>query len=313
MSLSAIAGPNIVYGQDPPVASGAPPADYNPDSGPNLAYCGDGLIDPRFGYTIGGTGNGSAQAFGYGPGINYQVIDQVPSTAATANIAALANVTSGTAMTLVSSSGSGIVVTTSAQFIKPTGKTVPSGVLAIENAVGVVSFGQSGAIQLWDPTTMIARAVSITGVLSGSGGVFTVRGYDVYGNIMAEEITAGAGAGTTNGKKAFKYIASVTPGFTDAHNYSVGVADVYGLPLRADTYGLVQATFNNAPVTSPTFVKADTTSPATATTGDVRGTIVQTADGTKRLQVNQGVSVANLATLAPGVFTGLYGVTQFTE
>lgn len=315
MTIVADAGPQIVYGQNPPAVPGGPPADYNSDAGPNLSYQGNGLIDPRFGYANGGIGSGAGSmlAAGFGPGVNYVVIDQVPSTAAAANVAALANVTSGTKMTLVSSSGSGIVVTTAAQFIKPTGKTVPSGVLAVENAVAFVNFGQSQAIQLYDPTTLIARAVSITGVSGGAGGAMTVRGYDIYGNPMSETITVGAGVNTVNGKKAFKYIASVTPGFTDAHNYSVGIADVYGLPLRADAFGYVNASFNNQLLTNPTFTAADTTSPATATTGDVRGTIVVTADGTKRLQVMQGISVANLNTLAPGVFTGLYGVANFTN
>lgn len=311
MALDARTGPSISYGQNPPPVAGAPPADYNPDGGPNLAYGGVGAIDPRFGYAIGSVGGGSVAAFGFGPGVNYEVLNQVPTAAGAATIAAAANVVSGTPMTLVSSTGGGILVMTAALFIKPTGLTVPA-CLAIENLPAQVSFGQSGAIQLWDPTTMMARAVSITGVSGGTGGAFTVRGYDVYGQPMSETITATSGATTTNGKKAFKFVASVTPEFSDAHNYSVGQADIYGLPLKASTYGLVNSTFNNAPVTSPTFVAADTTA-VSATTGDVRGTIVVTSDGTKRLQIMQGTSVGNLATLGAGVYTGMFGLTQFTN
>jgi len=310
MALSAGAGPLIEYGQNPPVVPGGVTADFNQDYGPSLLSQGAGLLDPRFGYQIGGTGNGSAQAFGFGPGVNYVTIDQVPSTAATANIAALQDATSGTPMTLVDSSGGGITVMTASLFLKPTGKTVPA-CLAIDGLPDFVAFGQSGAVQLFDPTTMIARAVSITGVADGTGGVFTVRGYDVYGNPQTEQITAAAGAATTNGKKAFKFIASITPGFTDAHTYSVGTADIYGLPLRADAYGYVNATFNNVPVTNTTFVAGVETAP-TATSGDTRGTITETADGTKRLQVFQGISVAQLASLTPTDYSGLFGVAPYS-
>lgn len=164
---------------------------------------------------------------------------------------------------------------------------------------------------MFDPTTMIARAVSISGVSGGAGGDFTVRGYSVYGIPMAETITVAAGANTVNGKKAFKFVTSVTPLFTDAHNYSVGVADVYGLPLRADAFGYVQATFNNQLTTNPTFVAA-VTSASTGTSGDTRGTIVVTADNTKRLQVMQGVSVAQLAALTPGSTVGLFGAVPYS-
>lgn len=313
MTITAEAGPAIQYGQNPALQAGVPPADYNADYAPSLFSMGLGIIDPRYGYDIGGA-NGvqaTALAFGFGPGVNYVTLDQVPSLAAVANISVGAHPASGTAVTLVSATGAGITVMTAALSIKPTGLTVPA-CLAIDALPAFVAFGQSDAIQLFDPTTMLARAVSVTGVSGGSGGVFTVRGYDVYGVPMAEEITAAAGAATTNGKKAFKFVASVTPGFSDTHNYSVGTADVYGLPLRADSYGYVNATFNNSPVTSPTFLAGVETT-GTATSGDVRGTIVATSDGTKRLQVMQGISVANLATLTPGVFTGLFGAAQFTE
>lgn len=316
MTISASQGPQVNWGQNPPVQAGSAPPDYNSDRGPSLSDMGLGLLDPRFGYANGGAGGGSALAFGFGPGVNYVVLDQVPSTATTANIAALANVTSGTAMTLVSSTGAGVTVMTAALFIKPTGKTVPA-CLALDGLPGFVSFGQTmpvgtGSIQVFDPTTMLARAVSITGVSGGAGGNFTVRGYDVYGNPQSETIAAAAGAATTNGKKAFKFVASVTPAFTDAHNYSVGTTDIYGLPLRADSYGYVITTFNNILLTNPTFVAA-VTAAQTATNGDVRGTFTVASDNTKRLQVMQGVSMAQLAALTPGSTAGLFGLAPFTS
>lgn len=311
MTMANQPGPLVIWGQNPPIQPGGAPPDYNADYGPSLVAMGFGLIDPRFGNPPGGAGNGSAQAFGFGAGVNYVGVDQVPSLATTANISALANAVSGTPVALVSATGAGITVMTVPFVNQASGYTVPA-VLAIDGIPAFVKFGQSLALQFFDPTKMLARAVSITGVAGGTGGNFTVRGYDVYGQPMSETIAATAGATTVNGKKAFKFVASGTPAFSDAHNYSVGTADVYGLPFLASSYGYVNATFNNAPVTAPGFVAGDATA-VTATTGDVRGTITSTSDGTKRLQIMQGVSLTNLATLAPGVFTGLFGVTNFTN
>jgi hypothetical protein len=169
-------------------------------------------------------------------------------------------------------------------------------------------FGQSNTINLWNPQALVARAVSVTGVTSGTGGDFLVSGYDIYGVPMSEKITAGAGVSTVNGKKAFKYIASVVPQFTDAHNYSVGTTDIYGLPLRSDFFGDVSINYAAAAITANTgYVAAVTTSPASTTTGDVRGTYaLQTAaNASNRLVVRQFVLPANMGSTA-----GLFGVTQ---
>lgn len=124
-----------------------------------------------------------------------------------------------------------------------------------------------------DPRQALARAVSITGVTGGTGGNFVVMGYDIYGQLMAEQIAAAAGAATTNGKKAFKYILSVTPQFTDAHNYSVGTTDIYGIHVRNDRWEYDNIFWNGAFATVSTgWTAADLTNPATRTTGDVRGT-----------------------------------------
>lgn len=169
-------------------------------------------------------------------------------------------------------------------------------------------FGQSASVSLWNPQALVARAVSVTGSASATGGNILISGYDIYGVPMSEVIAAPASATTVNGKKAFKYIASVVPQFTDAHNYSVGTTDIYGFPLRSDFFGDVSINYNSAGITANTgYTAAVTTSPATTTTGDVRGTyaVQSAADGTKRLMIRQFVLVANM-----GSTTGLFGVTQ---
>jgi hypothetical protein len=169
-------------------------------------------------------------------------------------------------------------------------------------------FGQSGSVYLWNPQALVARAVNVTGSASATGGNITISGYDIYGVPMSEVIAAPASATTVNGKKAFKYISSVVPAFTDAHNYSVGTTDIYGFPLRSDFFSDVAINYNAAAITASTgYVAAVTTSPATTTTGDVRGTyaLQSAADAAKRLAVRQFVLPANMA--SP---TGLFGVTQ---
>jgi hypothetical protein len=168
--------------------------------------------------------------------------------------------------------------------------------------------GQPSGVYLWNPQALVARAVSVTGSASATGGNITISGYDIYGVPMSEVIAAPASATTVNGKKAFKYISSVVPAFTDAHNYSVGTTDIYGFPIRSDFFSDVAINYNAAAITASTgYVAAVTTSPATTTTGDVRGTyaLQSAADAAKRLAVRQFVLPANMA--SP---TGLFGVTQ---
>ena len=169
-------------------------------------------------------------------------------------------------------------------------------------------FGQSNTVYLWNPQAVVSRAVSVTGSSSATGGNILISGYDIYGVPMSEVIAAPASATTVNGKKAFKYIASVVPQFTDAHNYSVGTTDIYGFALRADFFSDVAINYNNAVITANTgFTAAVTTSPATTGTGDVRGTyaLQSAADGSKRLSIRQFILPANA-----GSITGLFGVTQ---
>lgn len=174
-------------------------------------------------------------------------------------------------------------------------------------------FGQSSTIYLWNPQALVSRAVSVTPV-SGTTTAsidFLVSGYDIYGVPMSEKITVASGVTTstvTNGKKAFKYIASVVPSATNAITYSVGTTDIYGFPIRSDFFGDVAINYNSAGITASTgYTASVTTSPATTTTGDVRGTytLQSAADGSKRLFVRQFVIPANM-----GSVTGLFGVTQ---
>jgi len=181
-----------------------------------------------------------------------------------------------------------------------------TGTSALAQPFGLL--GQPSSVYLWNPQALVARAVSVTGSSSATGGNITINGYDIYGVPMSEVIAAPASATTVNGKKAFKYISSVVPAFTDAHNYSVGTTDIYGFPLRSDFFSDVAINYNAAAITANTgYVAAVTTSPATTTTGDVRGTyaLQSASDASKRLAIRQFILPANMNSI-----TGLFGVTQ---
>ena len=307
MSSSHITGPFVVVGAN---AGGASGTDSNSSAGPSIFAHGVGLLDKRFYLGPGGQpGAPLLQGWGPGAGNNMLVVDAVPSTIATANIAALANAVSGVAMALVSVTGAGITVGVGINNAA-TGAPV-KGLLAIDGAAGLISYGSIAEVAFYDPAKAIARAVSITGVINGAGGAFKVSGYDIYGFPMTETITAAAGVATTNGKKAFKYIASVVPQFADAHTYSVGTTDIYGFPLYCKLWGYAGVAWNSADLTANTgFVAPDATVPATATTGDPRGTYAaqSASDGTKSLQMYVSLPPSSLG-LAQGAAGSITGVT----
>jgi hypothetical protein len=166
----------------------------------------------------------------------------------------------------------------------------------------------------WNPSALLGRAVSVTAATGATYTTATVNGYDIYGYPMSEAITITANS-TVNGKKAFKYIKSVvlSGGTADTtHAYSIGTADVFGLPLRSDTFGDVlvnsaAALVGTTLITAATnYLPADRTTPS-ATTGDVRGTFAATSSsGANKLIIRQSPQPY----MTPYV-TGLYGLTQY--
>lgn len=169
-------------------------------------------------------------------------------------------------------------------------------------------------LRLWNPNLMVGRAVAVTAASGATYATATISGYDVYGFPMSEAITISA-ASQVIGKKAFKYIKSVvlSGGTADTtHAYSVDTADIFGLPLRSDTYGDVLVNYAAAlnlvtgiPAAT-SYLPSDRTT-ATTTTGDVRGTIgaFTAATGTSKLIVRQSPQPTNVMSSV-----GLFGVAQ---
>jgi hypothetical protein len=168
---------------------------------------------------------------------------------------------------------------------------------AAGNATLNGALASGGTVTLDVPRNVIIDAAG------AATAVLTITGTDVYGIPMSEAITLN-GTTAVAGAKAFKTITSIAASAA-ATDFFVGTGDVFGLPIRANSRNYVLTAWNGAFVTTGTFVAAVATSPATTTTGDVRGTyaVPDAADGTKRL-------TAWVFVLDDDTQTGLYGVTQ---
>jgi hypothetical protein len=187
--------------------------------------------------------------------------------------------------------------------------------LAFQNVqqCAIPNNAQTPGIYLWNPMALVGRAVAVTAAASATATTATVSGFDIYGYPMVEAISITAGS-QVSGKKAFKYISSVVLNAADAtHAYSVDTTDVFGLPLRSDTFGdilindatsLEQTTLITA---ATNYVNADRTTPAN-NTGDVRGTYAgfTSSTGANKLIVRQSPPPYNVQST-----TGLFGLTQY--
>ena len=155
------------------------------------------------------------------------------------------------------------------------------------------------------------RTVAVYSAANLAAQTLTVTGYDRYGFLMSQTITA-PNATTVQTTKTFKSILSVVSSGAIASALVVGVGTGIGLPYRLTDLGYVQSVmYNQTAITiSSTAVKvADVTSPATTATTDVRGYIVVGAtDGAKRLVVNY--SLPALAVGPNATRVGAVGVTQ---
>ena len=404
MTATSEPGPSIIYG-DMLSIPGA--SESNSDAGPSVTYQGGAVPDVRFTLKAVDLQLGSIVAHLDSP--YFLLVDAVPSasTATPSNIAAAANVTSGTAMVLAAAAVSGVTpgvplyqfgtntlitalaldfgfvtaacvagsktVTLTASLIATNyfyaGQWLAIG--AVGNAGGTstlftqivtvnaatltvsiaplatnaaaplgncnipgVRFGSPvptavfpyaarGVTSLLNPAETLARGIGIQGTAGGSGGAFLVKGYDIYGRPVSELITATAGATTTYGNKCFKYIASVTPQFTNAFNYSIGTSDVFEFAVRNDKWEYDNIYVAGAFLSVNTgWTAADTTTPATTTTKSVTGTIqIGTrgplgsgaaggpTDGAKRLAVFVSIPYYNLLQATPNNPVPMYGVT----
>lgn len=120
----------------------------------------------------------------------------------------------------------------------------------------------AGGVAIFDVPRNVVAAWTNTAVL-------TVTGLDEYGNVMVESSASGT---TMAGAKAFKRITRVRIS-ANATGLTVGTGDVLGLPFFLHGAArVIREIQDGAVATAGTVVAGVTTNPATATTGDPRGT-----------------------------------------
>lgn len=137
----------------------------------------------------------------------------------------------------------------------------------------------AGLQRIHNPAEQSARNVSVTASASTGGtAAILVTGLDLWQSLMTELITA-SGTTTIYGKKGFKYILSAVPQTTQAANFTLGIGDTFSFPLRLDQAQYLEAWAGGTSVGNLIGVTTAVTTPATNTTGDVRGTIQLSGNG----------------------------------
>lgn len=167
--------------------------------------------------------------------------------------------------------------------------------LSTTAVVAVVAVAAAGAVAITSGTKYAAatanvplgaptgRALQVVSSTTDTTQTVTIRGKDMYGQLMAEKIALN-GATPVFGKKAFLSVTSINVDILMAGNLSVGDSDILGVPVWLENTTFIwRETQDGATVTSGTVVAGLGQTLATATTGDVRGTYKPNAatDGSK--------------------------------
>jgi hypothetical protein len=324
MTITALSGPIIQFGVTLTSSSGdgitGSDMEHNSQRAPQVIDLGDAMLDPRQAYAYAPGGNVTARSLGFFN--NVGTVDFVPITLnASAFVSASVVSTGVSTYTLNAASSAGGTFSTT--IIAPeTGKATGT-LLAIDSTAAFLSFGTAGTVALWNPGAGTGRNITIKPSSNGDGGSFSVAGRDMYGYKMTETIAAGATS--LVGKKAFKYISSITNTTTPTSTgVSIGFGDVYGFPLATPYTGfnaqvqVLATSFSSAVIvalSSANTILASTVATQTSTTPDVRGTYSSTtaSNGTVRMQMVVTPSASAIAAITSTNVAPLFGGTQFSS
>ena len=158
------------------------------------------------------------------------------------------------------------------------------GICVAATATAATALSATGALVSGGVATFdIARVIRLTSTSNQSARTFTIAGTDKYGETLVENIV-GPNNTTDDGQKAFKTVTSVTPDAAMTGNITVGSNDVWGLPFRmADVGKFFGMCLDGDAVTTTLAAALSATAVSTATTADVRGTVIPgtAANGTR--------------------------------
>jgi hypothetical protein len=142
------------------------------------------------------------------------------------------------------------------------------------STTGAITFSGSlvsGGVATFD----VPRNITINTTESGVPGTISFTGTDYYGAILSEKILGPNGSlSPGNGLKAFKTVTAGTLETAMTYSISIGHGDTLGLPFCLEgAYDVLSVYVDSTASTTSTITAADTNT-ATASTGDVRGTIL---------------------------------------
>jgi len=154
----------------------------------------------------------------------------------------------------------------------------------------ISSEAPAGTARISIPEIGNTRGLGVTAAAATTNGNVLIQGIDGWGVPQSEIITTVAGT-TVYGKKTYDIFISAIPQFTDGtggHNLTVVTSDFIGFPISVmDASSLVigslaygaTALILTGGTANVTIIPADTSNPATTTTGDPRGGIQLSAAG----------------------------------
>lgn len=225
-------------------------------------------------------GNPSPMERGVGPMGRVFIWDIVPLTLQAAGLAASQNPGSGAAFTL----------------------TAGTGVTARTRLDGTVEY-----------VLDVPRCVTLTAA-GANTATYRVEGYDQYGQFMTQNLAAPS-TSTVATLKAFKTVTRIINinATAGTNGITAGFNNTFGLPVRVLNVNYIVSVKWDSTLAdnAATVVAAVTTDPATAATGDVRGTVAPAgaaADGVRRLVTCIAIPAIGSGPQATRV--GAYGVTQ---
>lgn len=323
MTITALSGPTISFGVTLSSTGGngitGADLEHNGQRAPDLSDLGHGMMDPRaaYAYQPGGSVNAKTYSFYRGVGM----VDYVPVTANASAFQATATGSSGvTTFVLATASSAGGTFSTT--IIAPETGQVTGTLIAIDSTAAYLTFGSDGTVVAWNPGAGCGRNITIRPSSNLDGGSFTVAGRDAYGFKMTETITAGSTV--LAGKKAFKYISSITNTTTPTSTgVSIGFGDIFGMPLAVPYVGQntllnINSSAGIATTVAPSttnVVLASTVATQTSTTPDVRGTFASTTatNGVIRIQITVTPAASAVAAVTSTNVAPLFGGTQFSS